>query len=299
MDSRFPFTEDEVSRKLAELGYRNISKEKMHVFMKDMEELVRYESLKCLETTSSNASTIDEEDLSRKSKREGAPGRIIKKRPHVSQLDKENLEFAPKFPLSERRADTSSSSSVLSDSNLDLSTASSVMRRKVARKKDGRFHVFDETFTTETESEASDITILEERLQSLPLRDNNVHSDDSYEDAASTISTSSTSLPRNKAGRPCLPSYIRPAHLQPHRASRPRKFDPVNRYHQFKEEWKMQAVPGENKHNNLRWNVREQMLNCETFQRPTHSHKQNNYKVPTEKKRQALRWEVRSALART
>lgn len=39
-----------------------------------------------------------------------------------------------------------------------------------------------------------------------------------------------------------------------------RKSDPVARYQQFRQSWCQQRAPGEKKHNQLRWNIREQML---------------------------------------
>lgn len=39
-----------------------------------------------------------------------------------------------------------------------------------------------------------------------------------------------------------------------------RKSDPVARYQQFRQSWTQQRAPGEKKHNQLRWNIREQML---------------------------------------
>lgn len=39
-----------------------------------------------------------------------------------------------------------------------------------------------------------------------------------------------------------------------------RKSDPVARYQQFRQSWTHQRAPGEKKHNQLRWNIREQML---------------------------------------
>eukprot|EP00112_Aurelia_sp_Birch-Aquarium-sp1_P012869 Seg2712.2 transcript_id=Seg2712.2/GoldUCD/mRNA.D3Y31 product="Hydrolethalus syndrome protein 1" protein_id=Seg2712.2/GoldUCD/D3Y31 len=152
-----------------------------------------------------------------------------------------------------------------------------------ARKRDGMVRVFDETFQEE-DSEASDITLIEERLRSLPLRDD--YDECQTDDSASTYSTSTRA--RNERG--FLPSYIRPSTSRSTQG-RSKTFDPVSRYHQFKEEWKLQGVPGESRHDTLRWSVREQMLNCQVYERPQHSHRPNNYQVPTKKKRQALRWE--------
>ena len=39
-----------------------------------------------------------------------------------------------------------------------------------------------------------------------------------------------------------------------------RKSDPVSRYQQYQEQWRQQKAPGEKKHKNLRWGVREHML---------------------------------------
>ena len=68
------------------------------------------------------------------------------------------------------------------------------------RKKDGKTHVFDETFK-ENDSEASDITVLEERLQALPIKDDedqDSFQDPEYDDAdRDDDSSSETSTERN------------------------------------------------------------------------------------------------------
>jgi hydrolethalus syndrome protein 1 len=57
-------------------------------------------------------------------------------------------------------------------------------------------------------------------------------------------------------------------------------------------------VPGEKKHSDLRWSIREQMLVKDVIvKRQPKSYEQNEYIIPTDKKRQQLRWAVRSALA--
>lgn len=62
--------------------------------------------------------------------------------------------------------------------------------------------------------------------------------------------------------------------------------------------WNRHKVPGEKKHNDLRWSIREQMLQKDVVvKRRQKNHRPNTYTVPTDKKRQQLRWLVRSAMA--
>ncbi|KAJ4439686.1 hypothetical protein ANN_07814, partial [Periplaneta americana] len=39
-----------------------------------------------------------------------------------------------------------------------------------------------------------------------------------------------------------------------------KRSDPVKLYHQYQHIWKQQKVPGEDRHSNLRWSIRERML---------------------------------------
>ena len=76
------------------------------------------------------------------------------------------------------------------------------------------------------------------------------------------------------------------------------KSNPVNRFHEYNRLWNKQKVPGEKKHTDLRWSIREQMLVKDVIvKRQPKSYEQNEYIIPTDKKRQQLRWAVRSALA--
>eukprot|EP00128_Syssomonas_multiformis_P009821 Colp12_sorted_trinity150504_noHs@9080 len=80
-----------------------------------------------------------------------------------------------------------------------------------------------------------------------------------------------------------------------------RRSDPVSRYAQLQQAWKDQAPPGEKNRNDVRWKVRENMLQARmqnTTERKRHdyTHSANTYVVPTTKKRSALRWAVREAL---
>jgi hydrolethalus syndrome protein 1 len=76
------------------------------------------------------------------------------------------------------------------------------------------------------------------------------------------------------------------------------KTNPMQKFHQYKKFWNNQKTPGEKSHNDLRWSIREQMLEKHVFvKKPSKPISQNKYIVPTDKKRQQLRWMVRSALA--
>lgn len=76
------------------------------------------------------------------------------------------------------------------------------------------------------------------------------------------------------------------------------KSNPVKKYQDYQKIWNRHKVPGEKKHSDLRWSIREQMLQKDVVvKRKQKTHKLNTYTVPTDKKRQHLRWLVRSAMA--
>ncbi|XP_065065416.1 centriolar and ciliogenesis-associated protein HYLS1-like [Rhopilema esculentum] len=293
MAESISFTENEVRKKLKELGYGDIPYDQLRLFMKDLDELIKYELSNTSDgsfSVTDDADSFNSEPLQNFPKWTEVSHKVPFSKSKIYDLEeKENIGYAQEFRNREAPSILSESTLSTVDSNLESTTSSQVTRRKVARKRNGVTRVFDETHT-EDESEASDITLLEERLRSLPIRslsDENHSEQESVSDASSLV----------KMEKRHLPSYIRPSTAPPTQG-RSRKFDPVNRYHQFKHEWKQQRVPGESRHDTLRWNVREQMLNCHVYERPQHLMKQNRYQVPTGKKRQALRWEVRCALAK-
>ncbi len=69
-------------------------------------------------------------------------------------------------------------------------------------------------------------------------------------------------------------------------------------YHEYAKKWSKQKAPGEKSHKDLRWAIREKMLDKHVIVKQQQIIQPiNNYKVPTDKKRQELRWNIRSALA--
>ncbi|NXW59986.1 HYLS1 protein, partial [Eurystomus gularis] len=187
-----------------------------------------------------------------------------------------------------------------------------VMKRKVLRRTpDGGVEVSDESTTSKPESEAELWGLRQKMLQ---LR---VDPDDSISEGE--IETSSSSSDESHGDDPCFflrdfGSRSSSASLYPTTAGQPKSFipprldtlgrnrgkaDPVAKYFEYKREWEKFHIPGEERWQELRWDIREQML-CrpEPPGKPRPPHVPNTYTVPTAKKRAALRWEVRCDLAR-
>ncbi|XP_006874630.1 PREDICTED: hydrolethalus syndrome protein 1 [Chrysochloris asiatica] len=193
-----------------------------------------------------------------------------------------------------------------------------VMKRKVLRRKpDGEVLVTDESVITESESGVEndmDLWDLRQRLMNLQFP----------EDRRSPVEISQNfNLPheyqRLTQGDQLLYCLRRegmgsPAYEQDLIvASRPKSFilprvdqlsrnrgkiDRVARYFEYKRDWDLMRLPGEDHRKELRWGIREQMLcRAEPQSKPQHIYVPNNYLVPTEKKRSALRWGVRCDLA--
>jgi len=180
----------------------------------------------------------------------------------------------------------------LYDSHLDSTkddfsgseSGSRMVKRKVLRKKTDGSRVIDESFT---ESETGSVLDINERLRLLGI---------------------DTDRPRTApAAEPpyrLTPDDPRPASVILRPSEHPhtrniRKSDPVARYQQFRQSWTQQRAPGEKKHNQLRWNVREQMLAHDQVieKKPQRVFVPNKYVVPSDKQRKSLRWQIRMDLA--
>lgn len=333
MAQNFDFTEEEIRRKLEELGYSHIPRDKLKQFQRDLKELIESERstseesglLRSEESPSVSDSYYTDSYLERSKDTEISsslhdaldsstePHRFVNR--HRSPLEdsvfprpksapslaKSKINHQPYGKENVRhhpvKAPTRGESTSTAESSPQEQSrpSSRNIKRKVLRRKDGEPRVFDESFTTN--DSITDISDLEQRLRDLPLNNGDV-------DVADVISIDSEGSEEPNNFRPWenyaergLPSFIRPSNRHPH-TRQLKKSDPVSRYHQFRYEWQANKAPGEKSHKNLRWNVRGKMLQCDVFEKPQRSFVPNNYVVPTEKKRQALRWEVRSSLAR-
>ncbi|XP_063211134.1 centriolar and ciliogenesis-associated protein HYLS1 [Chroicocephalus ridibundus] len=194
-----------------------------------------------------------------------------------------------------------------------------VMKRKVLRRRpDGGVEVWDESVTSETESDA-EVRSLRQKL--LQLRTGPEESISEGEMESSSSSSSLDESPRRWShgdsppflledfdSRSSAASQYSTAGGQPKSFIPPRfeplgrnrgKTDPVAKYFEYKREWEKFRIPGEDERRELRWGIREQML-CrpQLPGKPQHLRVPNAYAVPTEKKRAALRWEVRWDLAK-
>lgn len=325
MSKRFDFTEEEIRRKLEELGYSHIPTDKLKQFKKDLKHLIEVERAESLAgqrpslSTSESAYTDsyvegsrDEiERLSNGSRKESSDASESYRYPlgdavfprrksplHLTKASghqvfgKENMQCYPSGPS----VRTESTSTAEISPQEQCRPGSRNIKRKVLRKRNGESKVFDESFAS-TDS-VTDISELEQRIRDLPLQNEEVETADIISVGSEESTEPSDYRPwENHADRALLPSFIRPSTHHPH-TRQVKKSDPVSRYHQFKGEWKANKAPGEKSHKNLRWNVRGKMLQCDVFERPQRNYVPNTYVVPTDKKRQALRWEVRSNLAR-
>ncbi|KAL9952506.1 hypothetical protein ACROYT_G039773 [Oculina patagonica] len=332
MAQGFEFTEEEIRRKLGELGYSNIPSDKLKLFQRDLRQLIESERTNSRERghlgsqdspssvsnsyytdsylegskdeTTSSSNVLDSSKEQHhvhdryRSPLEDSVFPRAKSAPSFSKVShqpfgKENVHYYPaKAPVRVESSSTAKSSPQSEQSR----PSSRNIKRKVLRRRDGESRVFDESFAS-TES-VTDISELEQRLRDLPLNNSSEMDDADVISVESAGSTEPTDYrPWENFADRALPSFIRPSTRHPH-TRQLKKSDPVSRYHQFKYEWQANKAPGEKSHKNLRWNVRGKMLQCDVFEKPPRNFVPNKYVVPTEKKRQALRWEVRSSLAR-
>ncbi|KAM8795507.1 centriolar and ciliogenesis-associated protein HYLS1 [Eudromia elegans] len=168
-----------------------------------------------------------------------------------------------------------------------------VKRKVLRRRPDGALEVCDESARGEPQLWSV------RRRWSDSLSEGDAESE--CTGGSSFLEGSSTDVcPRRRAPRslPAQPkSFIPPRLEQPGRGQP--KTDRVAKYWEYRRDWASFGVPGEQAHRELRWGVREQLLEAasEAPSRARGPRPPNAYVVPTEKKRAALRWHVRCLLA--
>ncbi|KAI8481470.1 cilium assembly [Branchiostoma belcheri] len=336
-DESSEFTEDDIRRQLAALGYHDVPDYRLKQFARDLRELVQHDRSKASSQDQSFASSTSRVDSSVSAQ----PAFLLRQptRANPSHLygpdrhdpveqpgyGKEN-QTTRNFPVGHDRDTGFSREQTTPKSYYNRPTtaparpagytqASSandsrnesiarVPKRKVLRKINGESRVFDESLTTE--SEADDMSELGERLAGLPINEEDSYlSEDDVSQYRRQRPHSAGLWPHRPAGdeeseyAPHLPrSFIRPTVRLPQNRKSV-KTDPVNRFHFYNRQWAAQKAPEEKKHKDLRWNIRELMMQKdEVVQKPQRVYVPNSYVVPTNKKRQALRWEVRHDIAR-
>ncbi|XP_070577034.1 centriolar and ciliogenesis-associated protein HYLS1-like isoform X2 [Ptychodera flava] len=345
-DEQLHFSEEDIKRQLAALGYYNVPDYRLKEFAKDLAKLVEHERSRTSSRSSFHsdsfvsASDAEPYHYTHRVPLDNAAGRGQQRQLNYSSSEhtkygKENEDQntdrpelyegkaagsevmrKPEYSMyeaqQEQREVRSQGNSPVKSAVGNSPSKKIVRKRKVVRKIGGQSQVFDESIT---ESEPDDVSSLEDQFRHLPVRDDG--------DIASVTENESTDAiqeiysrrphsarpdlyPHRPSGdedsvfAPHLPrSFIRPSSSHPHTKNL-RKTDPVTRYQLYRQSWNTFKVPGEKNRKELRWAVREQMLQQDEVYQPKRDHRvyvPNSYVVPTDKKRQALRWEIRTELA--
>lgn len=298
------FTDDEIRDELSKLGYGNVPHQRFEEFKTDLRSLIKHERSKLSSQNTSMSSYIADTT--------GSVAGIPSRRRHpleetqvshdgpgyleyrgASNIGKEN-RYADghrkpyvtdpargNFCLYDSTTDTSQLH--IRDDVSETDSERRLVKRKVLRKKKDGSKVIDESVT---ESEAGSLSDIHDRLKELGIKD-----DDRRCQSA-----------RSEPPYRLAPDDPRPASVilrAPDHTKQLRKSDPVARYQQFRQSWSHQRAPGEKKHNNLRWNVREQMLSQDQVieKKSQRVFVPNKYVVPTDKQRKSLRWNIRMDLA--
>nr|XP_034323793.1 hydrolethalus syndrome protein 1 homolog [Crassostrea gigas]XP_034323794.1 hydrolethalus syndrome protein 1 homolog [Crassostrea gigas] len=296
MDDDLEFTDDEIRDELSKLGYRSIPSERLQEFKKDLRVLIQHERSKLSRDTSlSSHIQTDASDSflgppHRRLEEDSPPGYISREKEN-RPLRYDHGEPIFKKPLppqpSQVRGDFALYDSHFDSTKDDFSGSecgSRMVKRKVLRKKTDGSRVIDESFT---ESESGSVLDINERLRLLGINT----------DRPSTAPASEPPY-RLSPDDPRPASVILRPSEHPHTRN-VRKSDPVARYQQFRQSWTHQRAPGEKKHNQLRWNIREQMLAQDQVveKKSQRVFVPNKYIVPTDKQRKSLRWQIRMDLA--
>ncbi|XP_060079273.1 centriolar and ciliogenesis-associated protein HYLS1-like [Ylistrum balloti] len=307
------FTDDEIRYELSKLGYNNVPDQRLKEFKKDLKVLIRHEYSKESSQNNSmsshpppdtstsiggfphsyNRSPLEEsqqrsttQDSWRIPNHQG--GKENRYDIGIDPILRKPLGPAPKqiggnFSMYDSTTDTSQHQH--RDDVSDTDTERRMVKRKVLRKKDDGSKVIDESM-----SDIGSILDLDERLRDLGIDD----------ERTSRRPQSSREVPPYRLA----PDDQRPASVILRSAKHPhtknlRKSDPVARFQQFQQSWSQQKAPGEKVHKNLRWNIREHMLNQDQVleKKSQRVFVPNKYVVPTDKKRRDLRWQIRMDIA--
>lgn len=308
MDS-ITFSDQEIEEELARLGYTNIPRDKLKEFQKDLNSLVQAEksrgnSQECSFASCSDSHVAGGSEGKHNAGQEKKFGSLSGEVSSSHQLRREDLE---QYDRREREVKFSKPTvpghfalfelptRTAPDHHDDVSDSGSEMRRmkrKTLRKNEEGSKYIDESMS---DIDAASIIDTHERMQRVILRDH-----DPVGPERCTQSAHSRYGPppyRLRPDDPRPPSVIYTSMEHPHTKNLQRA-DPVNRYHQMQHVWAMQLAPGEKKHKDLRWNIREQMLTqFVPEKKPLRKYIANNYVPPPMKRRDALRWQIRLDMA--
>uniref|UniRef100_A0A8C6U0M4 Centriolar and ciliogenesis-associated protein HYLS1 C-terminal domain-containing protein n=1 Tax=Neogobius melanostomus TaxID=47308 RepID=A0A8C6U0M4_9GOBI len=290
------FSEAEIQQQLELLGYKNISKEKLQEFKKDLDNLIRSGEWTTLVLAAQNRQVAPPlERLDAYSRHSVAPKPSV----HVGRPNRLQTEPDPD--------DTLQTDSYMSTPG--SGERGRLIKRKVLRKHKGQSLVCDESIYSEDSA-----SYLDERLADLHLSTAAQRESENEEPTSHSESPGSESLSEG-----AFESYVRgrsrsqsDGDIRP----KPKSCDLICsfiysqyslwcifmrsslcRYFQYKQLWDLFKLPGENDRKALRWEIRERLAHQPPLPKPRKVLVPNTYTVPTEKKRSALRWEIRNELA--
>uniref|UniRef100_A0A3B3ZEF5 Centriolar and ciliogenesis-associated protein HYLS1 C-terminal domain-containing protein n=1 Tax=Periophthalmus magnuspinnatus TaxID=409849 RepID=A0A3B3ZEF5_9GOBI len=303
------FSEEEIQQQLELLGYKNVSKEKLQEFKKDLDNLIRSGEWTTLVSpensqidinTSPPAFTKEKGFFLHPQNRDHDNRDVAPPHGHFDSYVRHSV--APKPPVhvghpNRLQTETDPEDTLQTDSYMSTPGSGQgrrLIKRKVLRKYKGQSLVCDESVYSEDSA-----SCLEERLADIHLSTSLRHKFENEELMSHSESPSSESLSEG-----AFESYVRGMvgnvlqNTAPQKTVfRTQKTDPVAKYFQYKQLWDMFKMPGENDRKALRWEVRERLAYQPPPPKPQKVLVPNTYTVPTDKKRSTLRWEIRNDLA--
>ncbi|KAK0174506.1 hypothetical protein PV327_010268 [Microctonus hyperodae] len=136
----------------------------------------------------------------------------------------------------------------------------------VSNKKE---QIVDHGKHSETIKKSEITKVIPKRTVSAPELSENISRSRSRSKSATSDATTRRNQSRSST-RSQAKSFIRPWQLHPeiHRLPQNVKSDPVLLYQQYQKGWKQKLLPGENRHAEIRWAVREKMLGTNPTPRP-------------------------------
>lgn len=293
------FTDEEIREQLAYLGFKNISQEKFNQFKNDLEKLITQEvsinsTANYSDIYQNKANISDNIHLSPRRAYSTSPIRNSNANKKVTFPDDSHLLVNDDEGDIDGDSDQSFASIITTSSIIN--NDNKVIRRKIVRKSAGyKANEVPVQSSSRVTSQEFDLHTFEEE----DLNENE-NEDSEYDDAQDE-----QLVKLNDCYPPVhypIKSFIRSQSSLSMGSDSSRtgfyKANPVNKFHEYNKLWNKQKMPGEKKHNDLRWSIREQMLAKDVIVKRQHkAYEPNSYTIPTDKKRQQLRWAVRNALA--
>lgn len=301
------FTDEEIREQLEYLGFKNVSKEKFKQFKDDLEKLIAQEVSINSNTSYSdyyqNRKASNEFENSRMSN-SMSPNEIFNS--DEKYLKNKKVTFPNDSHLVnginddndgeiDEEIDQSFASIITTSSIVD----NKVMKRKIIKKSNQ--HSQTKTDERPSLNEASLNNMMKTCGFEYDIDENEIYEPNSeFEDEQDEqlIKLNEHYPPIQYPMKSVIRSKSSLSIKSDTSTTLKKKSNPVTKFQQYEKLWKAQKVPGEKKHSDLRWSIREQMLAKDVIvKRQSKPLESNEYVIPTEKKRKDLIWAVRSALA--